>query len=133
MPAILRIVLGRPPTVGVFFSVGLAVFQPSDLIGDLNELGGQFLKTMVVGYLGLGFFSLVSRNAFGALGTSQIALQNVIGTLPGGFALSLLDEELLTQGAASEPIDGLDFLKDLLALAMEFGQCCFHGGYIVSI
>jgi hypothetical protein len=129
-PGTLRTVLGRPPTRGVFFSVGLAAFQPGDLVSDLDELVGQFLEALVIGDIRLGLLGLISRNAFGTLGTLQIALQNVIRTLPGGPALMFLDEELLAESASAETVDGLDFLEDLFALAAQFGQCGWHHGIL---
>jgi hypothetical protein len=79
-------------------------------------LVGQFLEALVVSHVGFGLKGLMCRNSFGAFATVQIALQNVIGTPPSGFAVLLLNEELLTEGTATESVDGLDLLKDLLAL-----------------
>ena len=49
-----------------------------------------------------------------------MALQNVKGTLPHGFTLALLHEELLDEGPAALTVDGLEFFQDLPALAAQF-------------
>jgi len=49
-----------------------------------------------------------------------MALQNVNGTLPHGFTLAFLHEELLDEGPAAQRVDGLEFFQDLPALAAQF-------------
>jgi len=49
-----------------------------------------------------------------------MALQNVKGTLPHGFTLAFLHEELLDAGPAAQTVDGLEFFQDLPALAAQF-------------
>jgi hypothetical protein len=77
---------------------------------------GQFLEALVVGDLGLDAGSLIGGNAFGALATFQVTLQDVVGSLADAFAFPLFDEELLTQSAAAQAINGLDLLKNFLTL-----------------
>src|SRR5438105_10350782 len=115
-PGILRTVVGQPPGPGVFFSAGLSVFQSGDLVSDLDELVSQLLETLVVSHVRFGLVSSISWNAFRAFGTLQVTLQNIIGTLAKGLAIALFNEKLLTEGAAAEAINGLDFLKHLLTL-----------------
>ena len=49
-----------------------------------------------------------------------MALQNVKGTLPDGFTLAFLHEELLDEGPAAQTVDGSEFFQDLPALAAQF-------------
>ena len=62
-----------------------------------------------------------------------MALQKIKGTLPHGFTLAFLHEELLDEGPAAETVDGLEFFQDLPPLAAQFSgsgtggctrQCC---------
>jgi hypothetical protein len=62
-----------------------------------------------------------------------MARQNVKGTLPHGFTLAFLHEELLDEEPAAQTVDGLEFFQDLPALAGQFSgpgtggfprQCC---------
>lgn len=80
---------------GVFFSVGLAVFQASDLVGDLDKLLGQFLEELVIGDIGSDLLGMVGGNALGTLATLKVALQHVIGALADGFSFPFSGEELL--------------------------------------
>ena len=49
-----------------------------------------------------------------------MALQKIKGTLPHGFTLAFLHEELLDAGPAAQTVDGLEFFQDLPALAAQF-------------
>ena len=49
-----------------------------------------------------------------------MALQNVTGSLPHGFTLAFLHEELLDEGPAAQTAGGLEFFQDLPALAAQF-------------
>lgn len=133
MPWIRRIVPGRLPTAGVFFSIGLAAFQPGDLIGDLDESLSQVLEALVVSHVGLDLLGLVGGNTLGALAALEIALQDVIGTLADLFTLAFGEKKLLAQGATPQTIDVLDLLKDVLPLATQLRKGCLHAWYIVSI
>jgi len=60
-----------------------------------------------------------------------MAVQNIKGTLPHGFTLAFLHEELLDEGPAAQTVDGLEFFQDLPALAAQFsgsgtGGCTKH-------
>jgi hypothetical protein len=108
-----------PISVCSFFCLRGALAQASDLVGDGNELLGQLFKAFVVGHQGLELRSLLSGNAFGELLTADIALEDIIRSLPGfGAGLSLL-EELAAQGASAEAVDGLDLLEYLLPALFE--------------
>src|SRR6266851_8299631 len=49
-----------------------------------------------------------------------MAQQKIKGTLPHGFTLAFLHEELLDAGPAAQTVDALEFFQDLLALAAQF-------------
>ena len=62
-----------------------------------------------------------------------MALQNIKGTLPHGFAIAFLHEEMLDERPAAQTVNGLEFFQDLPALAAQFSgsgtggctrQCC---------
>jgi len=80
---------------GVFFSVGLAVFQASDLIGDLHELLGQFLEELVIGHIASDLLSVVGGNTFRALASLEITLQHVIQAFADRFSAPLGGKKLL--------------------------------------
>ena len=129
----LRTALGQPPTVGVFFTVGVTAFQLRNPVGDLDKFLGELLESLVVGHIHFSLLGLLGRDAFGALAALQIALQNEIRSLTNLLPLHLSGEELFAQRTASKSVDSLDLLKDLFPFATEFGDRQFHGLYIVSI
>ena len=70
-----------------------------------------------------------------------MALQNVKATLPHGFTLAFLHEELLDEGPVAQTADVLEFFQDLLALAAQFSgsgtggctrQCCISTATLCS-
>jgi hypothetical protein len=70
-----------------------------------------------------------------------MALQNVKGTLPHGFTLAFLHEELLDEGPVAQTVGGLEFFQDLPALAAQFSgsgtwgcarQCCISTDTLFS-
>ena len=83
-----------------------------------------------LGRLQLDLLGLVGGDTLGTLGAIQIALQDKIRALPGTFTGSLLDEELLAQGAATEAVDGLHIVEDLIALLAQLGKVCFHAAIL---
>jgi len=84
------------------------------LVGDGDELLGQFLEASVIGHQGFDLRGLVGGDAFGELLSLDVALEDVIGALGVFGAGGALFEELAAQGASAEAVDGLDLLEDLL-------------------
>jgi len=85
----------------------------------------------VIFHILLHLGGLVLGNALGALFAVKETLKDVIRTLRGragrgGF------EELFTQGAAAEAVDGLHLLQQGLSLVQERVEIGFHGD-IVSL
>jgi len=70
-----------------------------------------------------------------------MALQNVKATLPHGFTLAFLHEELLDEGPVAQAVGRLEFFQDLPALAAQFSgpgtggctrQCCISADTLSS-
>ena len=98
-----------------------------ELIGDGNELLGQFLEALVVGEQGLDLQGLVGGNALGELLSLDVALEDVIRALGLFGASAAFLEELAAQGTAAEAVNGPDLLEDLLAAFFELVSRNVHG------
>ncbi len=122
-----------PTSVRSFFCVRGRLAQASELVGDGDELLGQFFKTSVIGHQRFDLRGLLGGHPLGELLALDIALEEVIGTLGGlGVGAAFL-EELSAEGAAAEPVDGLDLLEDLLAALLELGERKVHDAYCIYI
>jgi hypothetical protein len=97
------------------------------LIGDGDELLGQFLEALVVGDQGLDLRGLVGGDALGELLSLHVALEDVVGALRGFGVSTAFFEELAAQGAAAEAVNGADLLEDLLAALFELVSRNVHG------
>ena len=104
------------------------------LLGDSSKLLGQLLEPLVTLDALANGLDLVGRDAFAEVFAFEPSLEDVVGALAAGFALSGGLEELLAQMAAAEAVDGSHFLEDLLPAVLEIRtslsswRCC-----IVSI
>jgi hypothetical protein len=97
------------------------------LVGDGNELPGQFLKAPIVGDQGLNLLGLCGGDTLGELLALNVALEDIIRALLDFGVGGGLFEELAAQGTAAKAVDGLNLLEDLLAAFFELGERSMHG------
>ena len=101
------------------------------MIGDGDELLGQFLKALVVGDQGFELRRLAGGDALGEFLSLNVALEDEIGAL-GVFGVgAALFEELAAQGAPAEAVDGADLLEDLLSACFELMWRDVHGEHCI--
>ena len=83
-----------PISVWSFFCLRRVLAQTSDLVGDGDELLGQFLKALKVGHQGLDLLGLFGGDTFGELLALDVTLQDKVGALRRFGVGARLFEEL---------------------------------------
>jgi hypothetical protein len=104
--------------------------QPSDLVAHSDKVLGQLLEAAVVFHILFDLGGLVLGDALGKLLAAEETLEDKIGAAGGGLGGRVRLEELLAQGAAAEPVNGLHLLDEGLPLLEERIEIWFHGGNV---
>ncbi len=105
--------------------------EAGDLVTDGDVFFGQGLEATIIVHVLLDLGRLILGDAFGEFFAAQEALEDVIGTATSSMAAAGF-EELLTQRAAAEAVNGLHLLEEGLSFLEEEVKVWFHR-IIVSV
>ena len=97
-----------------------------DLLAHVRKLVGQSSKALVAFDPLADWVDLVARDALAEILTSEPSLQDEVGAVANGLAVTFGLKELFTEMSAAKAVDGAHFNKNLFATLVEFREVGVH-------